>query len=152
MMPELIWTPPAIPPRQRGWETRFAALMEHELAQPFSWGSSDCLTLAADVCEALTGVQPFPLELRDYDSAAGAATVLVKLGFTSISGPLEAVFQPIPSARARRGDCGVRVSAEGELSTFIVLGATAVGRAEGKSRVVVPTLQLAQTFAIGAVS
>lgn len=152
-MSTLRWTPKPIPGRLPGWDKVLVARLEHILATPFAWGISDCLTSAADVCEAMTGVQPFPKGLRRYRTAEGAQRLLFKLGFNDVSGPLETIFRPIPQAMARRGDVAVRrIAVHGveTLTTFIVLGnGMAVGKQEGVAHTLLPVLQLDRAYAIG---
>lgn len=146
------WTPPIIPRRLPGWEGRLARTLESHLDRPFAWGVSDCLTIAADVCMAMTGVDPFPVELRaHYDDERSALALLARLGFDDVSGPLERAFKRIPKARARRGDCGVLADPAGRgRATLIVIGSMAIGRSAAGGLAVVPVLSLDATYAIGA--
>lgn len=142
------WSPRPIPLRKPGWESRFVAALEAQLATPFAWGVSDCLVVPAEICRAMTGVNPFPMRLRRYRTATGALRLLQGLGFADVRGPLEAAFKPVSKARARRGDCGVRMAGAG-YSTFVVLGnGMAVGKGE-TGPVVVPVLSLETTYAVG---
>lgn len=145
------WTPPVVPKRQPGWEHAYAVTLERLAAQPFAWGQADCLTRVADLCEAMTGVNPLTSGSRRYRTAAGAARTLARLGFTDIEQALASVFPPVPKSKARRGDCGVgivNIGGEQMLSTFIVMGAQAVGSNE-RGPVVVQTMQLKSTFSVG---
>lgn len=147
----MTWSPPVVPPRRPGWEHAYAEITEQFGRTPFSWGTADCLTRVADLTEAMTGVNPLPYMMRRYRSAAGAEMVLQELGFATPADALAAVFPSVPVSMARRGDCGigsVRVAGEVHDAAFIVLGVNALGAGE-KGAVVVPTLMLKQTFAIG---
>lgn len=145
------WKPPTIPPRKPGWEHAYAAELQEQARMPFAWGKADCLTRVADLCKAMTGVNPLPMAKRRYTTERGALRQMAKLGFASIEDALAAVFPDVPKAKARRGDCGVaevRVNGEMTLSTFIVTGVTALGSDE-RGPVVIPTLALKRTFAVG---
>jgi hypothetical protein len=149
----MTWTPPQIPKRRPGWERAFVEEMNRHLAVRFRWGVSDCLTVAADLCEAMTGVDPFPEGLRgSYSTAEAAARELARQGFEDVSKALGSVFTAIPRARARRGDCGTLTSLlDGRpvVSTFIVLGTgMAIGRQQNGGALVA-VQQLEATFAIG---
>lgn len=145
------WKPRDIPARRPGWEHAYALILEKQAQVPFSWGEADCLTRVADLCRAMTGVNPFPMGMRRYRTAAGAAKQLKNLGFNDVDAALSAVFPEIAKAKARRGDCGVgevRIQGKMVVATFIVMGAQAVGSNE-RGPVVVPTLALKRTFKVG---
>lgn len=154
MTSKLTWSPPVVPARLPGWETAYARVLESHLANAFAWGTSDCLILPADLCLAMTGVEVFPAELRRYDSEIGALKLLSKLGLGGVEDALRRAFPPVPVARARRGDCGVRtvtIDGRATASAFVVLGnGMAVGKAEGRGKVIVPVFELTSAFAIGA--
>lgn len=42
--------------RPNDWQTRLAAVVREHQAQPFAWGTNDCVTFAADCVLAATGV------------------------------------------------------------------------------------------------
>lgn len=145
------WKPPAIPARKPGWEHAYAETLQQLADTPFQWGGADCLTRVADLCAAMTDVNPLPKSLRRYRTERGAARLLTKLGYGSIEDALAATFPEIARAKARRGDCGVgevRVGGEMMLSTFIVMGTNAIGSNE-RGPVVVATLALKRTFQVG---
>lgn len=148
-----IWTPPAIGPRLHAWERAALAVLSHHLRQPFAWGVSDCLTVPADLAEAMCGVVVLPAHLRRYRSAEGAQKLLFKCGFADVEEALAAVFPRIPSARAMRFDAGVlerRLDGRPVLSTVIVSsGGQALGRDE-TGPIAAPVLGLRATFSIGA--
>ena len=78
--------------------------------------------------------------------------MLARLGFASVEDALAAVFPDIPLMAARRGDCGVLeqlVDGKPWLTTLIVTGDRAMGKGP-RGPVIVPTLRLKRTFAIGA--
>jgi hypothetical protein len=144
------WTPPAIPPRRPGWERAYVEILERHMALPFSW-RQHCLTVPADLCLGMTGVDPMR-GLRRCSTEAGAMKLLFKLGFSDVEGALAAVFPPVPLLMARRGDCGVfdhLVDGKRALATVIIMGDRAVGKGPG-GQVSVPTHRLKSAFAIGA--
>jgi len=150
-MTSIVWTPPAIPSRRPGWERGYVAVLEHHAAQPFAWRASDCLAVPAALAKAMTGVDPMR-GLRTYSTETGALRVLARLGFASVEDALAAVFPDVPLMAARRGDCGVLeqiVDGKAWLTTLIVTGDRAMGKGP-RGPVIVPTLRLKRTFAIGA--
>ncbi|MBI1246168.1 MAG: hypothetical protein GC202_14295 [Alphaproteobacteria bacterium] len=121
-----------------------------KLEQPFAWGSSDCLSLAADMVEALTGVDPMK-GLRRYRSAAGAARVLSGLGFSDLEAAIAAVLPAQSLTLARRGDIGVLAQDGGNgrlISTVLVAGEMAFGRTPA-GRIAVPVLNLKSAYRVG---
>lgn len=145
------WTTPA--ERQAGWDRAYAEVMERALAEPFAWGVSDCLTVPADLCDAMCGRNPFPAKLRRYRTELGAAKLMRSLGFETVEDALTAVFPPIPILRARRGDCGVLeqdVDGIRKFACLIIMGDRAVGKGPA-GPIGVPVTRLKSAFAIGAV-
>lgn len=143
-----VKSPPA---RLPGWERSYVDVLTRHQAQPFAWGQSDCLIVAADLCKAMTGTDPMR-GLRRYGTEAGAMRVLIKAGFRTVEDALQATFPEVSKLLARRGDCGVlEQSVDGQpwLSTLIVMGDRAVGKGP-LGPVVVETSRLKRTFAIGA--
>lgn len=146
------WKPPLIPARLPGWERAYVEVLGAHNAQAFAWGVSDCLIVAADLCLAMTGVDPMQ-KLRRYSTEAGALRRLVKLGFNTVEDALEATFPVVPLARARRGDCAVLeqvVDGRPWLSTLIIMGDRAVGKGP-QGPAYVATASLRRAFSIGAV-
>jgi hypothetical protein len=147
-MPELPnWTTPL--ERTTGWESRFVETVERHMASPFEWGVSDCLTVVADVCDAICGRDPMPARLRHYRDEGAAMALMAALGFAGVTEALVAVFPEIGLRRARRGDCGVLEASALGPACFIVLGANAVGKGAA-GPIYVPVTRLARTFAIGS--
>jgi hypothetical protein len=124
------------------------------MAQPITWGVSDCLSVPADLCRAMTRVTILPMHLRRYRTELGAYKLLAKLGFADVEEALKAAFPETAIAMARRFDAGVveRRDSAGRpvLATVIVIeGGQAIGR-DLDGVVLVPVLSLRSTFAIGA--
>lgn len=102
----MTWSPPKKPIiRRPGWETRLVTRLGQVMNTPFEWGVSDCIIQQAEICQAMTGVQFLPARFRTYRSATGAQKLLLKNGFTSVEQLLDATFERVPVAKARRGDC-----------------------------------------------
>jgi hypothetical protein len=145
-----IWNSEA--PRRLGWERSFVAALEAHMRAPFAWGSSDCLTMVADVAEALTGHNPLPPDCRAYGTAAAAGALLDELGYPDVEKALAATFPAIAPALARRGDCGVvetLVAGRPTRAAVIVLGPAVVGKG-GRRAIHKPRTALLAAFAIGA--
>lgn len=146
------WRFPDIPARRPGWEHGFVDVLQGHIWQPFAWGAHDCLRMPADLCLAMTDVDPMK-GLKRYASETGARRILAALGFRTVEDALQAVFPEIPLLRARRGDCGVveqEIDGRPWLSTHIVVGDRAVALGP-KGPSFVPLDRLKRTFAIGAV-
>src|SRR5690606_22905725 len=82
---------PIVPGRTEGWETRLVDTLSRYGFSKFEWGKSDCLTHVADVCEAMTGVDPL-LPLRGYASEEDAARLLAARGCASVGDALAQAF------------------------------------------------------------
>lgn len=83
-------------------QLRFEAFILNRMHMPFSWGSNDCTTFAADAVEAVTGQRHLP-ELRDYSTEREAIRLLADYG--GVSGiATQALGAPVPVASAQIGD------------------------------------------------
>jgi hypothetical protein len=146
-----LWKAPAIPARRAGWERAYVEVMERHMSAPFAWGVSDCLIVPADLCLAMTGVDPMK-RMRRYSSEVGAMKLLLKTGCADVEAALALAFRPVPPAYARRGDCGVfEQTFDGKpwLTTFVIMGDRAVAKGPDGA-MFVPIHKLKSTFAIGA--
>lgn len=150
----MIWTAKPIGKRLPGWERRALEVLGHHMAQPITWGLSDCLTVPIDLCEAMTGVLIVPAHLRRYRTEAGAMRLLFKAGFKDVEEALWAAFPRLDGvAQARRFDAGVieRKDAAGKpvLATVIIgQSGQAIGR-DHAGVTLVSQLDLRSAFAIG---
>ncbi|MCF1744614.1 DUF6950 family protein [Paradevosia shaoguanensis] len=145
------WTPPTIPARLPGWELAYVATIERQAQEPFAWGQADCLRSAAELCLAMTGVDPMA-GLPDYATADEADALLASLGFSDLKQALQSVFRRIPKAHARRGDVGLVESVLEDrriLSTVIIMGEISIGKAVTGGAIHVPTSSLLAAFAVG---
>lgn len=71
--------------RREDWPERLAALVERRRGETFAWGGTDCVALALDAVEAVTGVDVLPGARGAYDSEEGALAYLRTLpGHTSL--------------------------------------------------------------------
>lgn len=121
------------PPRRRGWERALVETASRHQLLPFSHEKSDCLRLVADVDRAMTGHDPMRGSRRESRSVRGALRVLKRRGFASVAEALAATYPEIAPALARRGDCGVVESRNGErieLAAVIVLGDQVMGKSD----------------------
>lgn len=98
---------PAPPlPRLEDWAERLAALVEDLRMQPFAWGVQDCVTVAADGVQAVTGADPH-LARGAYATEAEAAAILAAHG--GLEGYVAAMMAAFGAAEclpafAQRGD------------------------------------------------
>lgn len=150
-----IWTPKPIGPRLPGWEKKALAVLDGHMSRPLTWGISDCLSVPADLCRAMTGTNILPRHLRRYRTEAGAWRLLARAGFSDVEEALNAAFPRLEGvAMARRFDAGIveRKDSSGRsvLATVIITnGAQAIGR-DAHGPVLVSQLTLRSAFAIGA--
>lgn len=124
--------------RRADWPERVVAVLDAVRDAPFAFGTSDCFTLAMDVVEAITGLDPWASERGRYRGGAGAARRLRAAGFGSIADLLATIGREIPASFAGRGDLGVTTGADGSDAIAVCDGARWVGRAEGLGTVVLP--------------
>jgi hypothetical protein len=93
--------------RVSSWETVLAAAVDVARGRAFVWGTHDCATWAFDLRRDLTGGDDTAALWRGrYRTARGAALVLRRLGWTSMSGAGTALLgTPLANVRlAQRGD------------------------------------------------
>lgn len=101
MMPP---SPPwPLPPRARPWVMLLEAEVRRHERRPFEWGVHDCCTFAADVVQALTGVDPMMAFRGTYLGQLGAARLLREHGGLMMLAA-NLLGNPVPAKRAGRGD------------------------------------------------
>jgi hypothetical protein len=72
--------------RRPGWERRLVEAVEDARTRSFNWGTHDCATWAFDLRRDLTGGDDMAALWRGrYRTARGAARVMRRLGWTSMS-------------------------------------------------------------------
>ena len=86
------------------WAVAMLAVLDRHAAVPFVWGQSDCFVCAMDVVLAVTGRDPLADIRGTYKSASGARRVLRKRSCLSLQTLIADHFEPVPVARAQRGD------------------------------------------------
>lgn len=137
---------PEVPARQANWEAGLIGTLKDYMAKPFAWGEADCLTLVADTCLAMTGIDPLQ-PLRGYKTEADAAKLMALRGCSGVGEALAQAFPEVPIAQARRGDCGY-IERAGQQLAVVVYGAEVFGRHErGAFRL--PSSQLVRAFKVG---
>ncbi|HWL06206.1 MAG TPA: hypothetical protein VNQ99_14955 [Xanthobacteraceae bacterium] len=133
--------------RREDWEARFAAVVERHSRLPFTWGQSNCVYLAADVVEAITGEDPCPdqrgcADERDYLRRLAAQ------GHDDIGDAFAARLPEIPPAFARRGDVGV-IDVDGRDAGVVVIGAEVIGKDRDGRMLRVARSQMVRAFKVG---
>lgn len=106
--------------RREDWPERLNALIESRTFVPFGWGTQDCVTLAADCIEAMTGTDPLMSLRGRWSSQEEAAAVLAELGGL-VHAVRDQFGQAVPPTMARRGDL-VIVEVAGESGPVRALG------------------------------
>ena len=91
------------------------AWLETMRAQPFAWGTNDCVTFAARSTCALTGRNPLRGIAR-WKTERGALLALARAGGIDIA--VSAVLTEVPIALAHRGDVG---AVEDERGMFLMV-------------------------------
>lgn len=64
--------------RQQGWERRLNAVLDTARGRPYVLGEADCLKVACEVVEALTGVDFWP-RFSGYRSKRGALLTIARV-------------------------------------------------------------------------
>lgn len=88
--------------RRSDWESALSAYLAERRGASIEWGVFDCAQFAGRAVEAMTGVNPIA-EYR-YKSEAGAWRAIKRFGFDSLASAVDAKFEQVPLAMARRGD------------------------------------------------
>lgn len=111
--------------RQPGWPLRLEALVQARAATPFAWGSFDCCLFAADVVQALTGVDPAARLRGTYATAPQALRRLHARGGVHAIASM-ALGLAVPVALARVGDV-VQVEVGGHAALGVCNGTSVLG-------------------------
>lgn len=103
------------------WDRALPLVIERHMALPGEWGVSDCMIVAGDAIEAVTGVDPMAPYRGRYKTEAGAARLMRKNGCETVDDFLRKVFGLAPVGRlmAQRGDVGT-VMQGGQLTAGVV--------------------------------
>ncbi len=95
-------------------------LLRHQT--PFKWGSSDCLTWAAECAIAVTGADPIAHLRGRYSTAIGARRILRREGLNDVADLAAALWPEIPIAHARIGDWAAVPDPDGAATLAVVFG------------------------------
>ncbi|MFO0992555.1 MAG: hypothetical protein U1E67_11570 [Hyphomicrobiales bacterium] len=130
------------------WPDRLIAEIARHERLEFSYGVSDCMQLAMDCAEAITGEHPYR-KARRYRTKRGAASCLKRHGFRNIIEALAAAYPKIAPSLARRGDIGIIY--EGNAPCAVVCeGLFFVGKPPGTVGLVrIPRAHIKGAFAVG---
>lgn len=66
--------------RHQDWPELLAEALAARAEFPFAWGTHDCCTLAADMVQVMTGVDPIAAWRGSYQDEAGAEALLNEAG------------------------------------------------------------------------
>lgn len=139
-------------PRLPDWEARLSAWISDALAKPHAYGRHDCLLLCAGDIRAVIGKDPARGHRGQYRSALGAAKYLKQLGFDTPAELLDFLLDPIPVAKAMRGDIvlaevpGICIGSEG---LFVGQGRPNALAADVTGLVRVPRREWTRAWAVG---
>lgn len=113
---------PAVCTRVHDWQLRFAALVQARQAAPFVWGQHDCCLWAADVVQALTGIDPAAALRGQYANERSAQRLVRQLGGLAAIASA-ALGQPTKASFATVGDV-LLVSHAGRTTLAVCNGAS----------------------------
>lgn len=132
--------------RRSDWEQRLHAYLVENRGAVFAWGITDCALFAAGAVEAMTGDDPAAAYRGKYRTAAGSAKALVKFGAGTLEATIDAAFEPIGRAFARRGDL---VMYDGAVGICVGGDALFVGEEGGAAGLVrVPRVQWSKAWRV----
>ena len=108
--------------RRQGWEGRLAAVIEAARSKPYVLGSHDCLRVACQAVEALTGADRWA-EFEGYKTKREALATIAQFG-PDFTAAIDWFFAaPSVDVRlARRGDICLVETPDGEEHLGVCLG------------------------------
>ena len=126
--------------RKPDWESRFYPALDNMRHLPFVWGKHDCVLMAADLIEVITGTDLVAEYRGKYGSYNEALKLLKTLGKGDlISTVTEQLGEPIHIYKACRGDV-VLIQYNDREILGIVTGTVAV--APGKDGTITAPMRL----------
>lgn len=126
------------------WPDRLDRYVEARRHRAMEWGAHDCCQFVRQGLRELTGLDPARgWKLGRYRTPRGAARVLTRLGGIAQI-PVKAGLQPIPVARAQRGDV-MLCTVAGQPALGLCLGPHTAGPG-ATGLVFVPTLNCAAAW------
>jgi len=91
--------------RLRNWDSLLDREIEDARSRPFAWGTHDCALWAANAVREITGEDIAAPYRGRYSTAAGATRALKRYGGGDlVTAATQALGNPVPVARAKRGD------------------------------------------------
>lgn len=86
------------------WEARLHDYLAGLSGAQFRWGKLDCALFAAGAVRTMTGIDPAAQYRGHYTTARGSVRALRKWGAGTLPATIDALFETIEPAFARRGD------------------------------------------------
>lgn len=117
--------------RVEDWEIRLALAMDFHFKAMTEFGVSDCYIVCADAVAACLDKEPFEGVRGSYNSEIGAAKILNKRGFKTVSDAWASLFDQVSPLHAQRGDICVFETDDGLAGAPIVSGG-ALMKVKGK--------------------
>ena len=112
--------------RRDDWQTFLHDLVEAKMAEPFAWGSQDCVTFAAACIEAVTGSNPIA-GIESWSTERQALRRIVEMG--GIEAWLDERYPRVQWHEAQRGDVALMEQKAG-LVVVVNIGPGWVGPSE----------------------
>jgi len=132
--------------RRNDWPERLIQAASYHNGA-FAWGKRDCATLFSEAVTAVVGVDPLA-RFKPWQSEADAMRRLARSGYTSVCGLIEALFDEIQPADARRGDIGYAGDVETLSCPAVIVGSTAMSLT-ATGVVIFPRTLLQRAFRVG---
>ncbi len=130
------------------WDRQLAKMTEKHLAEPFSWGQSDCLLAAADAVLAVTGFDPAEDIRGKYDTALGAIRLMKKRKSANVEEVLMKLFPQIKKKlTAQRGDLVTINEGDQAVAGYITTQGVFVRQENGN--VFLPQTSIKMAFKVG---
>jgi hypothetical protein len=128
------------------WQTRMEAFMAARAQTPFTWGTNDCATFAADCVLAITGHDPAPKGLRGNRTAKQAYRFIGRHGSMAALAT-SSLGEPVPLLMAGVGDV-VLVKA-GKRDAFAIVNGTTALAPSALGLITVPLGEATHAWRVG---